>query len=222
VQRRQSRTPRSHGLLQRLGSAWYNECRGASDSQAGQAGLTDGLHHTAKPWEVSELGWLWVCQGIEGLWKIKIRLELSGTQSLADGHRRRWALGAAHCAVLHWGRHGRGRRRGPSSLGRCWMPSGHRMGTASWLTYAAPTVRTWALDRRRPVNNHLLTASRGRYKACRGCLWALFRYQTPLHVSAAIKKHHPSAEKGPKRHSWTILGPKVPSLHRPPRVHEGR
>lgn len=37
-----------------------------------------------KSWEVSELGLRWGSQVVEGLSKIKIRLELAGTQSLAD------------------------------------------------------------------------------------------------------------------------------------------
>lgn len=35
-------------------------------------------------------------------------------------------------------------------------------------------------------------------KACLGCLWALFRYQPPLHARRAIQRRHPNAEKGPK------------------------
>jgi hypothetical protein len=64
------------------------------------------MDHTAKAWKVSELGSEWVRQGIEGLSKIKIRLELSGTQSLADRGQRRCELGrtgrrlASECAAM--------------------------------------------------------------------------------------------------------------------------
>lgn len=228
VQLRQWRAPRSHGLLLRLGSAWYNECRGASDSQAGQAGLTDGLYHTAKPWEVSEPGCKWACQGIEGLSKINICLELSGTQSLADGDQRRWALPrTGHTPPIIVGCNSGG--QGLTEAGRAiamtfWSVAPHSVACPWAITccrdtsymamsvHAAYTTIVDPLQRHRwngrPVSSYSEPGSvQCTYcKACRGCLWALFRYQTPLHVSAAIKKHHPSAEKGPKRHSWTFPG----------------
>ena len=101
------------------------------------------MDHTAKSWEVSALGSEWGCQGIEGLSKIKIRLELSGSQSLADraNAARRWVglgmpwLRRVRAAV----RAGRCRQFLRSSGDAAWW---HR---AAWLILGAVCVgrRCW-------------------------------------------------------------------------------